>query len=60
MPETNSDDVLEKIWEDAEVDTWGYHLYNFAKDDRPTELYVTSPDGKCWKVIAQKHPHSKE
>ena len=53
----NSDGVLAKIWEDApEKGEWRYSLYNDDKDS-PTELYILSPDGHCWKIVAQEHPH---
>jgi hypothetical protein len=58
MPEVIMDSIWEAMPEQSEG--WGYSFYP-ARETYPTpELYFKSPDGRCWKIEVNEHPHPND
>jgi hypothetical protein len=50
------DVIFEALPEDGE---FGVTLYP-VRDTLPRpEMYITAPDGSCWKITAEEHSHPK-
>jgi len=50
------DEILDHIYDSLPADVWGASFYP-AREDHDAELYIETPDGKCWQVIVNHHPH---